>query len=187
MNNWISELKTNLATEFDKRPAVATLATVNAVRSGSQADARSVVVRDLLEDGTLIITSDARSEKNSQLRSNPSATLVFWLPTLRWQCIVRADATIFGPDASDAMRLQQWQKLSDATRAMFTWPVPGEVFDPSIGFSRKVGANDNPPESFEVLMLNPLAVETLDVWEHPHRRVMWDKAGGGWMSRVVNP
>lgn len=187
MTHWISELKKNLAGEFEKRPVVATLATIGTASATHRADARSIVIRDLLDDGTIIITSDACSEKNAQLRSNPSATVVLWLPALRWQCIVDAQASILGHESTAGIRLDQWRKLSDSTRAMFAWPAPGEAFDSSAVFAEAIAADANPPESFEVLVLKPIAVETLNVRAHPHRRIIWSRTVDEWTSRVVNP
>jgi pyridoxine/pyridoxamine 5'-phosphate oxidase len=187
MSNWIDELKNNIAGEYERRPAVVTLATVNQTPSGPNADARSVVVRDLRDDGTVIITSDSRSEKNAQLRLNPSATAVFWLASQRWQCIVTGEMLILDHLSNDQRRIELWQRLSDATRAMFTWPAPGERFDATGDFTRQLDSGTLPPDAFELLLLKPLAVETLDVRAHPHRRVVWKRAGDQWESNVVNP
>ena len=181
MSNWINELKENLATEFDHKFVVATLATV---RSDAAPDARSVVVRNLLEDGRMWITSDARSEKNQQLKLNPSATLVLWLPSLRKQ--FRIDGKLAVLRDEDPLRLEAWKGSSDSSRALFFWPPPGQPFVET-EFARTVEKDRPMPNSFEVLQLSPTHADVLDLKPHPHLRLKWSLNSGLWIGSRINP
>jgi pyridoxamine 5'-phosphate oxidase len=189
MPNWIEELKRVIAQEGSGKPIIVTLATVRVggVQPGS--DARSVVVRQVLEDGTLLITSDARSQKNAQLRANPSATAVFWFRSQRWQFIIDGEVKILraGDPDTAAQRQAAWRDLSGSSRALFLWPPPGEERREEAVFEKSVSAEAAVPPTFEVLLLQPARVETLDLNPHPHLRVRWDNRGGAWESLVVNP
>src|SRR3954463_5584412 len=121
MSEWVGELTRALSEEFGEQPLVCTLATVD--KAGAPR-ARSVICRKVGSDGSLIITSDGRKEKNEQVKAVPQGEVVFWLPKLRGQL------RLFGAmkrtsDGRDPMRAEIWKLLSDSTRAMFFWPSPG--------------------------------------------------------------
>ncbi len=181
--------------EFAGRPRLATLATVDVAGAPR---ARTVVCRRLDEDGMAWITSDARSEKNSQLREDARAELVFWLPEARRQARLAGSVVIF--DAADATgnRAGLWRELSNATRATFLWPAPGaqKAIDDSSGAGsaakrlptpESLPADAAPPKAFEVLVLVPTRVDLLDLNPRPHARRVWRKTAGGWVERAINP
>lgn len=173
-------LRTDLDRDHGGR--VATLATVE----GTTPDARSVVVRGLGDDRTVTFTSDGRSGKNAQLRANPAATILFWVSKVKRQ--YRLGGTVAILPTTDPRRQQQWSALGDAARALFAWPPPGQPRDDAARFPPTVPATDPMPASFEVLVLTPARVETLDLGQTPHLRQRWSRTGGfGWSCVTVNP
>ena len=183
---WIADLRAAL--DDQGGPPTATLATVGdgPVGEGPVAEARTVVVRDLADDGGLTFTSDARSDKNAQLRANPSATLLFWLAKPKRQ--FRLLGTVAVLTADDPQRQLQWAKLNDGARALFLWPPPGQPRDPNpAAFPPAVPADVAMPPSFEVLVLTPARAELLDLSQVPHFRQRWSGASGGWMGQTLNP
>ena len=186
MIDWLDALRTDLDAELGHAPRVAALATVAGTGDAPTAEARSVVVRDLGDDGSLTFTSDARSDKNAQLRANPSATLLFWLAKANRQYRLAGTVAILSLD--DPRRQRQWARMSGGARALFLWPPPGEPRTDGAAFPPKVPAETPVPPSFEVLVLTPARVETLDLGQTPHLRQRWTPAGGlGWARVVVNP
>ncbi len=181
MLDWLDALRTDLDRELGHAPRVATLATVD----GQSAEARSVVVRGLADDGSLTFTSDARSDKNAQLRANPSATLLFWLAQCKRQYRLAGAAAVLPAD--DARRAAQWADLSDGARALFLWPPAGRPRVDGESFPPKVAADALVPPSFEVLVLTPTRVETLDLAQVPHLRRRWLRQPDGWTVTTVNP
>ncbi len=185
MNGWVEELTAALAGEYGGAPHICTLATVD--KSGNPR-ARSVVCRKLNADGSLWMVSDARSEKNEQLRLSPQAEACFWLPTRREQFRVGGSIKIWGASPSEPQRIEMWKSLSDASRALFLWPSPGaKRLDPPETFPKAVEASTPPPACFEVLILRPRRVEHLQLDSHPHRRRRWMLAGNWSAAGEVNP
>ena len=185
MSDWIGELQSALAGEFGDKPVVATLATVD--KTGAPR-ARTVVCRRVSADGAIYVASDARSEKNDQLKANPQSEISFWLPTAREQYRVAGAAKVTGPAVQDPARREIWRAMSDAARALFAWPTPGaRRIDPPEAFAKAIGAEVEPPPHFEVIVVRPRRVEHLQLREHPHRRRRWMLAGKWSAASEVNP
>ena len=166
-------------------PLIGTLATVDLWGSPR---ARSVVCREVGYDGSAWFTSDARSEKNDHLSRMPRAEFVCWLPVSREQFRLFGHVELISTgQGNPAERLRHWRQLTDASRAMFHWPAPGgpRVDDPA-AFPAAIGAETDPPATFEVIVLRPTVVEHLRLSEHPHRRTRWRKEDG-WRAAELNP
>ncbi len=184
MSLWIGELRATLRSEFEGRPWVAVMATVD--RDGLP-HGRSVVCRRLEDDGTLWVATDARSAKNGHVRHTSYAELVFWFAARREQFRLSGPVQVLTITDDDPRRLALWRELSDATRAMFFWPPPGRPLEEEPGsFPEVVAADVEPPEDFELLVIDPERVEHLDLKPHPHRRRRWH-AEGRWEEEVLNP
>jgi PPOX class probable FMN-dependent enzyme len=184
MNGWIIELRDALGAEFGDRPKVGVLATVD--RYG-RPRGRSVVCRRIEDGGALWIASDRRSSKNGQVQNRPFAELVIWLPTRREQFRLAGHVSVLGPDSDDPRRRWLWRTLPDPTRAMFFWPPPGRPLDPDPNaLPGAVPADVEPPDDFEVLILEPDQVEHLDLKPTPHRRRRWS-AEDAWEEQGLNP
>lgn len=185
MSEWIGELQSALEREFGDRPTVATLATVD---RGGAPRARTVVCRRVLDDGSVLIVSDSRSEKNEQLKANQQAEVVFWLPGLREQFRILGSARIGGIAAPDPLRLEVWRAMSDPARALFFWPSPGvRRVDSPEAFPKATPATVEPPSSFELIIIRPRRVEHLQLTVHPHRRRRWMLAGKWSTAAELNP
>src|SRR5687768_13042385 len=120
--SWLPLLTDALDLEYGPRPRIATLATVD---DRHRPRARSIVLRQLDDDGALHLVSDARSPKNHHLRATPFAELVLWLPARREQFRLFGP-TVVTPRPDNPQLIDHfWTTLTDASRALFTWPAPG--------------------------------------------------------------
>src|SRR5687768_9722974 len=137
LTDWLDPLRAALDREFADRARVVMLATVT--HDGAPR-ARTVVCRSINDEGTHLFVSDARSEKNAQLRRRQEAEVVFWLASQRLQYRLRGPAI-----PTKRLNTQLWPGLSDATRAMFFWPPPGDARVEGMGeFPREVMADVKP-------------------------------------------
>lgn len=185
MSEWVAELTRGLVAEFGDGPHVCTLATVD--KNGAPR-ARSVVCRKVGADGSVWVVSDARTEKNEQVRAVPQAEVVFWLPASREQFRLFGSVKVLPGGSKEPALVDSWQALSDATRATFFWPSPGaKRIDAPEAFAREVAAGTPPPANFEVLVVRPRRVEHLQLGSHPHRRRRWMLAGNWSAAAEVNP
>ena len=188
---WIDELRA----AFDREqsalvsgaargvPRVATLATVD--RSGAP-HARGVICRRIDPDGQLYFASDARSNKNQDVRGEPRAEVVFWLPAVQTQFRVAGEMRVMALGQDEPLRRELWRELTDETRALFLWPTPGIAVAVDETYPRAVAADVSPPGTFEVLILRPAQAERLNIATFPHRRRRW-RADASWTGVDVNP
>ena len=180
MTDWMQELIVLVEAEFHSRRIVATLATVDA--DGSPR-ARMMVVRSFNEgDNTLWMTTDLRSSKISQVQARSDVELVFWMPHERQQFRLRGTLEIVRDGTA---RQELWQGLNDSARALFYWPMPGELRVEGTHFVQGVPVGSAPAE-FVLLVLKPTLVEALELNETPHRRRRWCE-NDGWKGMLLNP
>ena len=180
---WLDELRAAMEAEKLTGRLIGTLATVDA---GGLPRARSVVCRRVDEKGAVWVASDARSGKNEQLRQNPHAELVVWLPTPRLQFRVQGEIRLLDAKAGGDERAKLWRELSDTARALFFWPAPGAPRAEGDAFPPTVPADRAAPDTFEVLVLSPDQVDRLDLKPQPHVRRRWRRRDD-WRGVDVNP
>jgi PPOX class probable FMN-dependent enzyme len=181
---WLPRLINALDLEYARRPRIAALATVD---PDGHPTVRHVVCRRIGDDGAAVIVSDARSQKNRHLRALPFAELAFWLPTRREQFRLAGRVRLITAADGDPVRETTWRELSDESRALFTWPAPGQPRpDCDDQFAPKIAADFPIPDSFELILLSPDHVEHLALTEHPHRRTRW-RAETAWEPESINP
>jgi PPOX class probable FMN-dependent enzyme len=179
--SWIAELSVLLAAEFHHRRTVGTLCTVD---EKGEPRGRMVVVRSLDEkSGEIWMATDGRSAKVAQLIAHPVAELVFWSGSEREQFRLHGKARIVRdlPERAD-----HWRMMSDATRATYYWPTPGEPRREGQAFAEGIPAGLSVPETFVLLVLQPSEVEALELNEHPHRRRRW-RESTQWEVENLNP
>jgi pyridoxamine 5'-phosphate oxidase len=192
MIEWVEQLRADFTAEFGTGPKVVTLAT--AERDGTPR-ARSVVVRGLRNGGAIVVASDARSEKNKQVRRRDNAEVCAWLPSVRrqyrlacWAAIIGETLAATSPFEPDPHRLREevWGEMSEAARALFFWPTPGEArVDGPAAFPESVRTG-LPPTNFELLYLLAMEADVLDLSGHPHHRHRW-RRDTGWAVQEINP
>ena len=191
---WIDELRAALDREQSAMsngassarrgvPRVATLATVD--RSGAP-HARSVICRRIDADGLLHFVSDARANKNQDVRGEPRVEVVFWVPSVQAQFRVAGEMRVMSLGQDEPLRRQLWRELTDETRALFHFPTPGIAVAADEVYPRAVSSDVLPPGTFEVLILKPAQVERLNIATFPHRRRRW-RADANWSGVDVNP
>ena len=183
---WIDDLRRALDRQYGHSADAARVATLATVDRSGAPRARAVVCRRVDDEGKLYFVSDARSGKNEQLRGDPRAEVVFWLPALHTQYRLAGEAhlTAFGQD--EPLRRELWRGLSDPSRALFYWPTPGIAVAVDETYPRAVSADVTPPANYEVLKVEPSQVERLNISSFPHKRRRW-RADANWSGVDVNP
>lgn len=191
MIEWVEELRAGFTEEFGTGPKIVTLATVD---TRGQPRARSVVVRTLTDQGSLAVASDARSEKNQQVRYSGRAEVCCWLKQMRRQFRLECVATVSGESTVttlevdiEELRHQVWAEMSEASRATFSWPQPGDARIGDASAFPSAVRTGLPPDHFELLFLRPNYVDLLELTSHPHRRRVWRRSGPQWAVQELNP
>lgn len=169
-------------------PTAMTLATADA---SGQPSSRTVLLKSVDERGFVFYTN-LNSRKGRNLAENPRAALTFYWPPLAEQVQVRGRAEPVSDEEADAYfatrdrgsQVGAWasdQSQTLSSRAALAARVA------EYGVKFHVGAVPRPPHwsGFRVV---PDAVE---FWEgrpsRLHKREVWERDGGDWSRRLLNP
>ena len=136
---------------------------VLATTDGQVGDARTVILREADHaQARLLVYTDARAGKVTQIAAHPLGTLVMWSPALGWQLRLRVHLQT----VTDGLELSsRWArlKLSPAANDYLSSQTPGEPLDNALG-SRSERAH------FALLQAQVLSIDWLELHAQGHRR-----------------
>lgn len=171
------------------------------VRADGRPANRTVVFRGFLDqpDGLgwngLKFICDRRSGKVDELGVNPWAEFCWYFPKTREQFRLAGKVAIAENAQGDLgpVRQQTWETISKNAQVSFYWPEPGQVRAEPSAF--EIQADDSeaerpvrPPDDFVLLVLQPLAVDYLELRGEPQNRRRYVKESGPlWDVVEVNP
>jgi len=148
-----------------------TLASMN----GERADARSVILRDVLPaERALVIYTDHRSPKSAQIKARPLGTLVGWSPALSWQLRLQVTLEV-QRDGLDVSSRWARMKLSASAADYLAAVPPGTPLD---HYTPERGSR----EHFALLIAQITAIDWLELHVDGHRRACFDAAGPRWLA-----
>jgi hypothetical protein len=148
---------------------------VLATTDGELGDARSVVLRDF-EAGsrTLMVYTDSRSPKTTQLATHPLGTLVLWSASLSWQLRLRVSLQV---ETSGLRVSSRWARLKMTPGAQdYLSPLPPG--SPMARPAPERGSRDH----FALLLLHIQSVDWLELHADGHRRAGFDERGRRWLA-----
>lgn len=147
---------------------------------------RTLVFRGWSSRGELELLTDVRSDKPSELLSQPRVELCWLFRKAREQFRLRGTAVLVSAEQEPEALLDHWQRLSPSGRMVWAWPSPGEPFHLQGPWPEEV-ADDEPISDHLLIMRIALdRVEQLDLKPHPHLRRCWT-VQDGWTEQLLNP
>jgi pyridoxamine 5'-phosphate oxidase len=148
---------------------------VLATSTGSQADARCVVLRDIdLTTRALVFYTDSRSPKVAHIETHPQGTLVLWSARLEWQLRLRVTLSI---ETAGLAVSSRWARLKMTPAAHdYLSPLP-----PGSPLERPLPARGT-REFFAVATATVTAVDWLELHAQGQRRALFDEQGGRWLA-----
>lgn len=147
---------------------------VLATASEGLPDARTVVLRQGdRSQRSLVLYSDARAAKVTQLQRQPQAVLVCWSAALSWQ--LRIALRIHAHTEGEAVETV-WASLRETAAAAdyLSMDAPGTP----IGTVRGRGAQNH----FALLVGQVQAIDWLELSREGHRRACFDAQGARWLQ-----
>ncbi len=163
------------------------------VREDGRPANRTVVFRGFLEaTNSLKFVTDHRSQKVEQIAHNPWAEACWYFPKTREQFRLLGQLILVQADCSDSTlsnaRQIAWQELSETARSQFYWPQPGETRGNPVEFEAPELSDRQPPNTFDLLILDPERVDHLELRGQPqNRHLYWRDQQGSWVTQAVNP
>ncbi|WP_425261592.1 pyridoxamine 5'-phosphate oxidase family protein [Rubrivivax sp. RP6-9] len=148
---------------------------VLATRDGDEADARSVVLREIdSATRTLLIYTDARSAKLAQIAAHPQGMLVLWSEALGWQLRLRVQLQA----GTDGLALaSRWARIQ-LTPAAHDYLSPLPPGSPLAAPRPERGSRAH----FAVLTARVVSVDWLELHADGHRRARFDAGGRRWLT-----
>ena len=142
------------------------------------ADARTVVLREANRpERQLLIYTDGRSPKVTQLSRHPQGTLVMWSAALGWQLRCQVELSLSNDHADLAAR---WERLRSSPAAQdYLSPLPpGQVLHDSGSAPQAPG--DGP--HFAVISARISTMDWLSLQPEGHRRALFDLDRSCWLQ-----
>lgn len=133
-------------------------------------------------------------ETRQQYRFSGVAKLVV-APTHRLYAL-NASRSLASTDTDwEAIRQTQFRNLSPQTRAQFTWPDPKQPRTDTITHIKTLEEDSDNGKlwasalnNFALILLDPRAVDFLELLPWPNRRTLFEvDVRGGWIRKDVNP
>lgn len=138
------------------------------------ADARVVVLREVdAAAGELVLFTDARSPKATQIAAHPHGVLVLWSATLGWQLRAALQLEI---EASGLAVSSRWArlKMTPAAQDYLSPHPPGHALAASPGRESRA--------HFAVVTGRVQRLDWLALEATGHRRAVFDDAGARWVQ-----
>ena len=149
------------------------------VSKNNQPRVRTVVFRGWLDDSTMLIYTDKRSEKYVDLESNNNIE-VLWL-FFKTKSQYRFKGKVYELEDND----KYWNNLFDRSKVQWFWPSPGKRIDKKNTIS-SIDNTFSKPNNFSVLKIKIHEVDLLKLEKPLHRRYIWKKIDN-WKCIEVNP
>ena len=144
------------------------------------ADARTVVLREVdAEAKQLVVYTDSRAAKVTQLLAAPTAALVMWSKRLSWQLRCRATCTVADTGLAVSSRWAR-VRLSPTAQDYLSPRAPGSALDlqtPAVAHR----------EYFAVISASVLSIDWLELHRDGHRRAVFATGGAGARARWLQP
>ena len=149
------------------------------VSKNNQPRVRTVVFRGWLDDSTMLIYTDKRSQKYRDLENNNNIE-VLWL-FFKTKSQYRFKGKVSELKDND----KYWDNLFDRSKDQWFWPSPGKKIDQKDNIS-SIDNKLSKPNNFSVLGININEVELLKLEKPLHKRYIWRKIDH-WKCIEVNP
>ena len=149
------------------------------ISKNNQPRVRTVVFRGWLDDSTMLIYTDKRSEKYVDLESNNNIE-VLWL-FFKTKSQYRFKGKVYELEDND----KYWNNLFDRSKVQWFWPSPGKRIDKKNTIS-SIDNTFSKPNNFSVLKIKIHEVDLLKLEKPLHRRYIW-KEIDNWKCIEVNP
>ena len=149
------------------------------VSNNNEPRVRTVVFRGWLDNSTMLIYTDKRSQKYVDLEINNNIE-VLWL-FFKTKSQYRFKGKVYELENND----KYWDKLIDKSKDQWFWPSPGKKIDKKTTRYSLVNTLAK-PNNFSVLKIIINEVDLLKLENPFHKRYIW-KEIDNWKCVEVNP
>ena len=180
MPPWLSHISSAIRKEKNTNSSRwVQLATVD---SNNSPRVRTVVFRGWSDSYEMKILTDKRSQKYHELESNSNVEICWLFPKSKCQFRLSGiSRTDFGTDT-----LCHWEKLNNKAKLMWSWPVPGNLYNNNKKDNLIATNNLEKSDNFILLKIDISNVEQLILSKPIHIRRRWIRKNN-WLEERINP
>ena len=149
------------------------------VSKNNQPRVRTVVFRGWLDNSTMLIYTDKRSQKYVDLETNNNIE-VLWL-FFKTKSQYRFKGNVYELEDND----KYWDNLFERSKEQWFWPCPGKKIDNEKNLSSN-NSTLSKPNNFSVLEIKIHEVDLLKLENPFHKRFIWKKIDN-WKCIEVYP
>ena len=149
------------------------------VSRNNQPRVRTVVFRGWLDNSTMLIYTDKRSEKFIDLENNNNTEVLWLFFKTKSQYIFKGK--VYELEDND----KYWDNLLERSKDAWFWPSPGKKIDKT-NIVNKKNNELSKPNNFSVLKININEVDLLKLENPVHKRFIWRK-NDNWKCIEVYP
>jgi pyridoxamine 5'-phosphate oxidase len=142
-------------------------------------------------DGRSAIRAAAGTSKSAEVKLNPWAEACWYFAKTREQFRIAGKLELIDAQTTSGQAVRQaaWEKMSEAGRSQFYWPLPGATITAE---SEVVLPTDEPAPDFCVLLLSPVMVDHLELRGDPQKRSRYcllddPNSDSQWSTESINP
>ena len=148
---------------------------------------RTVVYRGLTDNNDIVVISDTRTDKYTQLNGNNKAQICWYFAKTREQYRFSVTAQVATLEDNAGLVQEQWSRLSDAGKKQFLWGQPRTPRNNDLPL-RVNGDYACVPTHFCVLVFNVEQVDYLSLRGNPQYRALhYCDERGNWHCQSVIP
>ena len=130
---------------------------------------RTVVFRGWSKSFEMLIYSDKRSQKFSELALNNNVEICWLFFKSKSQFRFRGKSTI----ELSSENLHHWNQLTDNSKEMWNWPFPGDQFVFNQINDKSIDAKQEISNNFAILKIEIIEVDQLVLSKPVHVRKRW--------------
>ena len=159
---------------------------VATVSPGGEPEVRTVILRGLSEEGEPYFFTDARAAKVRAVEAG--LELCAWWNDTQEQFRLRGPVTLVTSNDSPwgERRRELWAHRGEESRKSFLGAVPGTPLEEASNSDKSKEDQEEPPETFVLMVVKPERVDYLKLGEEQERWVWWLE-GGVWRGGPVVP
>ena len=128
------------------------------------------------------IYTDKRSQKYHELNFNNNVEICWLFSRSKCQFRLRGTSIM----ALDKYNLQHWEKLTEQSKLIWSWPTPGKHFSVEQANDFYVTSNKELSNNFTVLKIDINHVDQLILRKPVHIRRRWIRSND-WKEESINP
>ena len=165
---------------------------VATVSPSGEPEVRTVILRGLSEAGEPYFFTDARAAKVRAVEAETGEVagleLCAWWNATQEQFRLRGPVTLVTNDSSPwgERRRELWARRGEKSRQSFLDAAPGTPLEEASKSDKSEKDQEEPPETFVLMVVKPERVDYLKLGEEQERRV-WRLEGGVWRGGPVVP